>query len=71
MGPLKSDVIVASPTTHIQEIILIPRGLISLADISILQSMSFGKFYGTYYVEVCNFSGPNLEGKNTTASYFR
>ena len=27
-------------------------------------SMDFGLFYGTFYVEVGNFSGPKLEGKN-------
>ena len=25
--------------------------------------MNFGLFYGTFYVEVSNFSGPKLEGK--------
>ena len=30
-------------------------------------SMIFWHFYGTFYVEVGNFSGPKLEGKNTTA----
>ena len=36
-----------------------------------IHSMNFGLFYGTFYVEVGNFSGPKLEGKNTTAWYFR
>ena len=35
----KSDVLVTSPTTQLQEIILIPRWLISLATISILQTL--------------------------------
>ena len=34
-------------------------------------STNFGLFYGTFYVEVGNFSGLKLEGKNTTAWYFR
>ena len=38
---------------------------------SIPHYMNFGLFYGTFYVEVGNFSGPKLEGKNTTAWYFR
>ena len=38
--------------------------------IIILHSMNFGLFYGAFYVEVGNFSGPKLEGKNTTAWYF-
>ena len=29
----------------------------------ITHSMNFGLFYGTFYVEVGNFSGPKLEGK--------
>ena len=29
----------------------------------ISHSMHFGLFYGTFYVEVCNFSGPKLEEK--------
>ena len=29
--------------------------------------MDFGLFYGTFYVEVGNFSGPKLGGKDTTA----
>ena len=33
----------------------------------ISHSMHFGLFYGTFYVEVGIFSGPELEGKNTTA----
>ena len=33
----------------------------------ISHSMNFGKLYGTFYVEVGNFSGPKLEGKNITA----
>ena len=33
----------------------------------ISHSMDFGLFYGTFYIEVDNFSGPKLEGKNTTA----
>ena len=37
----------------------------------IMHSMNFGIFYGTFYVEVGNFSSPKLEGKNTTAWYFR
>ena len=36
-----------------------------------IHSMDLGLFYGTFYVEVGNFSGPKLEGKNTTAWYFR
>ena len=32
----------------------------------ISHSMDFGLFYGSFYVEVVNFSGPKLEGKNTT-----
>ena len=39
----------------------------SFSDICHLHSMNFGQFYGTFYVEVCNFSGPKLEGKNATA----
>ena len=30
-------------------------------------SMNFRQFYGNFYVEVGKFSGPKLEGKNTTA----
>ena len=29
----------------------------------IIHSMDFGLFYGTFYVEVGNFSGPKLGGK--------
>ena len=32
--------------------------------------MNFGLFYGTFYVEVGNISGPKLGGKNTTAWFF-
>ena len=35
-----------------------------------LHSMNFGQFYGTFYVEVGNFSVPELEGKNSTAHIF-
>ena len=39
----------------------------SIIGIQNYHSMNFGLFYGTFCVEVGNFSGPKLEGKNTTA----
>ena len=37
----------------------------------ISHSMNFGQFYSTFYVTAGNFSGTKLQGKNTTAWYFR
>ena len=36
----------------------------------IIHSMDFGLFYGTFYVEVGNFSGPKLEGKISLLDIF-
>ena len=36
----------------------------------ISRSINFGLFYGTLYVEVGNFSGPKLEGKNSHCLIF-